>query len=215
MARPFVVVRTELAPDFGDPAVRQALAQKALSSGAEIFGPTHEETPATTLRSAAVDANVVEQLAGDPDFTDAEARAEEARKLAEKLGKRFIVIDSAPGIGCPVVSSLSGADILIVVVEPIPQSLQGARRVLEVAEAFRLRSYLVLNKYDLNEEFSKRIPEELGLEVLGRIPYDEEVVESYTMMNPILLSNPGGRVGKALKEVFENLIELGGLNRHG
>ena len=140
---------------------------------------------------------------------------EEARKLAEKLGKKFIVIDSAPGIGCPVVSSLSGADILIVVVEPIPQSLQGAKRVLEVAEAFRLRSYLVLNKYDLNEEFSKRIPEELGLEVLGRIPYDEEVVESYTMMNPIILSDPGGRVGGALKEIFENLIELGGLSRHG
>ena len=140
---------------------------------------------------------------------------EEAKKLAEKLGKNFIVIDSAPGIGCPVVSSLSGAEVLIVVVEPIPQSLQGARRVLEVAKAFRLRSYLVLNKYDLNEGFSERIPGELGLEVLGRIPYDEEVVESYTMMNPIILSNPGGSIGRALEEVFENLIELVGLNRHG
>jgi hypothetical protein len=78
MARPFVVVRTELAPDFADPAVRQALAQKALASGAEIFGPAHEETPAATLRGAAVDAHVVEQLAREPDFSDAEVRAEEA-----------------------------------------------------------------------------------------------------------------------------------------
>jgi len=78
MARPFVVVRTELAPDFADPAVRQALAQKALTSGADIFGPAHEETPAVTLSAAAVDAQVVEQLASEPDFTDAEAKAEEA-----------------------------------------------------------------------------------------------------------------------------------------
>jgi hypothetical protein len=78
MARPFVVVRTELAPDFADPAVRHALAEKALASGAEIFGPAHEEAPAATPRAAAVDVQVVEQLASEPDFTDAEARAEEA-----------------------------------------------------------------------------------------------------------------------------------------
>jgi len=78
MARPFVVVRTELAPDFADPAVRHALAEKALASGAEIFAPAHEEAPAVTLRAAAVDAQVVEQLASEPDFTDAEAKAEEA-----------------------------------------------------------------------------------------------------------------------------------------
>jgi hypothetical protein len=71
-------VRTELAPDFADPEVRHALAEKALVSGAEIFGPTHEEMPAATLRATAVDAQVVEQLAGEPDFTDAEAKAEEA-----------------------------------------------------------------------------------------------------------------------------------------
>ena len=78
MARPFVVVRTELAPDFADPAVRQALAQKALASGMEIFGPAHDDAPAATLRAAAVDTQVVAQLASEPDFSDAEAKAEEA-----------------------------------------------------------------------------------------------------------------------------------------
>jgi hypothetical protein len=77
MARPFVVVRTELAPDFADPAVRHALAEKALASGAEIFGPAHEEAPAT-LHTPVLDAQVVDQLASEPDFTDAETRAEEA-----------------------------------------------------------------------------------------------------------------------------------------
>ncbi len=132
---------------------------------------------------------------------------EDAKRLAKQLKKKFIVIDAAPGIGCPVVSSLSGADVLLIVVEPIPQSLQGAKRVLEVAKAFRLKTYLVLNKYDLNEEFSKRVCEELGLEVIGLIPYDEEVVESYTMMRPIALASSGGKVRSALEEVFRNLVE--------
>jgi hypothetical protein len=77
MARPFVVVRTELAPDFADPAVRQALAQKALASGAEIFGQAHDSTPAIIHQMATADTEIVEQLASEPDFTDAETRAEE------------------------------------------------------------------------------------------------------------------------------------------
>ena len=78
MARPFVVVRTELAPDFADPAVRQALAQKALISGAEIFGQAHDTIPA-----APADTEIVEQLAGEPDFTDAQIKAEEITTAVE------------------------------------------------------------------------------------------------------------------------------------
>jgi hypothetical protein len=74
MARPFIVVRTELAPDFADPAVRQALAQKAISSGAEIFGPEQDERPLLRVPPA----EVVDELATAPDFTDAEERAEDA-----------------------------------------------------------------------------------------------------------------------------------------
>jgi len=79
MARPFIVVRTELAPDFADPALRQALAQKAISSGAEIFGPEQDERP--LLRVAP--AEVVDELASVPDFADADVRAEEATDTVE------------------------------------------------------------------------------------------------------------------------------------
>ncbi|RLF98847.1 MAG: (4Fe-4S)-binding protein, partial [Candidatus Wolframiiraptor sp.] len=132
---------------------------------------------------------------------------EEAKKLAEKIGKRTILIDCAPGIGCPVVSSLSGADLLLLVVEPIPQSLQGAKRILKLAESFRLETYCILNKYDLNEEYSEKIPEELGLEMIGKIPYDESVVESYTMMRPIVVDSGENPVKTSLINLFENLTE--------
>jgi hypothetical protein len=83
IALPFVVVRTELAPDYSDPAVRDALAQRALTSGADIFGPSPADIPAATLRDVTVEAQVVEQLAGEPDFTDAETEAEEVAVIEE------------------------------------------------------------------------------------------------------------------------------------
>jgi len=130
---------------------------------------------------------------------------EEAKEIARGDHVKNIVIDSAPGIGCPVISSLSGADLLIIVVEPTPQSLNGAKRLLKVAEAFKMKVTYVVNKFDLNEEFLKAIDSELELECVGRIPYDSEVPSSYSMMKPIAIHGMATRAGKALKEVFENL----------
>lgn len=102
MARPFVVVRTELAPDFADPAVRQALAQKALTSGMEIFGPAHDNAPASTRLAEDVDAHVVDQLASEPDFTDAAARAEEITAAVDD--------ELVPGNGH--IANVAGAELL-------------------------------------------------------------------------------------------------------
>ena len=130
---------------------------------------------------------------------------EEANELARGDQVKNIVIDSAPGIGCPVISSLSGADLLIIVVEPTPQSLKGAKRLLRVAESFKMKVTYVVNKFDLNERFLKTIGSELGLECAGRIPYDPEVPSSYSMMRPIAVHGMDTRAGRALEEVFENL----------
>ncbi len=74
MTRPFIVVRTELAPDFADPAVRHALAQKAISSGAEIFGRAEDERSLVHVHQP----EVIDELASAPDFTDAGERGEDA-----------------------------------------------------------------------------------------------------------------------------------------
>jgi len=74
MARPFVVVRAELAPDYADPEVRRALAERALASGTEIFGPARTDEH----ESLALPTRVVDELSEAPDFTEAEELAEEA-----------------------------------------------------------------------------------------------------------------------------------------
>ena len=130
---------------------------------------------------------------------------EEAKEFARKDHVKNIIIDSAPGIGCPVISSLSGAELLIIVVEPTPQSLTGAKRLLKVAESFKMKVTYVVNKFDLNEEFLKTIDSELGLECVGKIPYDSKVPSSYSMMKPMAIYGMDTRAGRALKEVFENL----------
>ena len=131
---------------------------------------------------------------------------EKAYKLAGDLRARYRVVDAAPGIGCPVVSSIAGSDLLIVVVEPTPQSIKGAKRLLKVAEILNVESVALVNKYDLEPDTTRGIAEDLGVEVIGLIPYDEEVVRSYTLMQPLLLHNPDSKAARALLEAF-NTVE--------
>lgn len=130
---------------------------------------------------------------------------EKAYKLAGDLRARYRVVDAAPGIGCPVVSSIAGSDLLIVVVEPTPQSIKGAKRLLKVAEILNVESVALVNKYDLEPDTTKGIVEDLGVEVIGLIPYDEEVVRSYTLMQPLLLHNPYSKAARALLEAFSTV----------
>ncbi len=116
-------------------------------------------------------------------------------------------MDAAPGIGCPVISSLAGASLLIVVVEPSPQSAKGAFRLLKLAEKLKIESLVVLNKYDLNPSFAEKIEQNLRCEILGKIEYDEKVVESYTSMTPLLKVYPEAKISKNLIEIFGKIRE--------
>ncbi len=132
---------------------------------------------------------------------------EEASKLAYENKADIIIVDAAAGIGCPVISSIAGSDVLLVVVEPMPPSLQGAERLLKLAKQFNVKPFLIINKYDLDPQYSNEIVKRLGMEVLGKIPYDRAVAESYANMEPILYSKPDHPVSRALSNTFKNLLE--------
>ncbi|RLE88246.1 MAG: ATPase [Thermoprotei archaeon] len=130
---------------------------------------------------------------------------ERAYELSRERNARYRVVDAAPGIGCPVISSIAGADVLIVVVEPTPQSVKGAKRLVEVADMLRVKTLAVVNKYDLNPDYARSIPEMLEVEVVGRVPYDEAVVRSYTLMKPLLTYSPRSKAAQSLLEIFSTL----------
>jgi MinD superfamily P-loop ATPase len=105
----------------------------------------------------------------------------QARDLAEKGNYDWVIIDGAPGIGCPVIASLSGIDCAVVVTEPSLSGLHDALRVIEVTNHFNVPSKMVINKYDLNPEMSEEIEGHClknGIELIGKVRFDKTVVEA-------------------------------------
>jgi MinD superfamily P-loop ATPase len=82
-----------------------------------------------------------------------------AQQVAEKEGCELILIDGAPGIGCPVIASLTGVDLALIVTEPTMSGLHDLERILDVTRHFGIGSVVCVNKYDINEENSRRITE--------------------------------------------------------
>jgi len=104
-----------------------------------------------------------------------------AKELAEKQALDYVIIDGPPGIGCPVIASLSGVDCALIVTEPTLSGLHDARRVMEVAGHFNVPVKLVVNKYDLNSAMTEKIEEvcrERDVPIIGKIVFDKTVVKA-------------------------------------
>jgi MinD superfamily P-loop ATPase len=113
----------------------------------------------------------------------------QAKELAEKYNLKWIIIDGAPGIGCPVIASLSGVDCALVVTEPTLSGLHDAIRVIDVSKHFGTPIKLVINKYDLNIKMSEEIEKYCssnGISLIGKISFDKSVVEAMVEGKTIL-----------------------------
>ncbi len=98
-----------------------------------------------------------------------------AKILAKKNGKNLIVIDGPPGIGCPVISSITGVDMVLVVTEPTKSGMHDLKRILGVATHFNIPSAVCVNKCDVNTDQSKSIQkycQTIDVPIVGLIPYD-------------------------------------------
>jgi MinD superfamily P-loop ATPase len=98
-----------------------------------------------------------------------------ARILAKKHGKNLIIIDGPPGIGCPVISSITGVDIVLIVTEPTKSGIHDLKRILGVAKHFDIPSAVCVNKCDINDQQSKSIQKyckKIDVPIVGLIPYD-------------------------------------------
>ena len=107
----------------------------------------------------------------------------EAKNIAQETGKDYILVDGSPGIGCPVVSSLSGANYVIVVTEPTLSGFHDMQRVFELIQNFKLPAGLIINKYDVNEIISEKILKYChnnSIDHIINIPYDESFTAAMT-----------------------------------
>lgn len=134
-----------------------------------------------------------------------------ALKVAAEHGFNLLLTDGPPGIGCPVISSLAGANLALLVTEPTLSGRHGLERVLGVCRHFGVPALVCINKFDLNEENSCHIEERCyaaGIPVAARIPFDNAVTEALVRGVPVVEYSNGsacrhmaalwGRVRQAL-----------------
>lgn len=106
---------------------------------------------------------------------------QKAIEIAEKKKMDLIIIDAPPGIGCPVIASITNTDLVIIVAEPTTAGIHDMERILSVVEHFKVRAVVVVNKYDINKEMAEKIErycEEKGIAVIGKIPFDKKFTEA-------------------------------------
>jgi len=132
----------------------------------------------------------------------------QARSLAEETWADLIIIDGAPGIGCPVIASLSGVDTVLAVTEPTQSGWHDLERVLDLALHFRLPSFVCINKWDLYPKMAQTIEEacaQRGVEVLGRIPFDPIVVTCQLHGIPVVC-NEQSPAAAAIRKIWQDLL---------
>ena len=131
----------------------------------------------------------------------------QARVLAEDRGLDTIVVDGPPGIGCPVIASITGTSAVLIVTEPTLSGLHDLERVGGLAAHFKIPTLACVNKFDLNEEISDRIADYCArnhIELVGRIPYDTAV--TYAMVaGKSIVEFSDGKVSDAIKEIWRKV----------
>ncbi len=130
-----------------------------------------------------------------------------AQRVAEEEGSELILIDGSPGIGCPVIASLTGVDLALVVTEPTMSGLHDLERILDVTRHFGITSVVCINKYDINEANSRRITgfcQERGVTIVRNIPYDPVVTEAMVAAMPVVEFSDGA-VSDAIREIWVSI----------
>lgn len=128
-----------------------------------------------------------------------------ARLVAHKNNNDLIIVDGSPGIGCPVIASISGAHLVVIVTEPTLSGLHDAERVLELTQHFKIPASICINKYDLNLELTEKMEnfcKEKGIELVGKIPYNKIFTQAMIKEQSIVEYEPNGEVSNKISEMW-------------
>ena len=129
-------------------------------------------------------------------------------------GQDLVIIDGSPGIGCPVIASITGVDAVLVVAEPTLSGMHDMERIVETAGKFGAECMVCVNKFDVNPDMAPRIESycvQRSIPLVGRIPFDPQVVEAVNTGKPVisLKKSPAKEAIQALwKAVSERLNEI-------
>ena len=132
---------------------------------------------------------------------------QKAKQIAEKQNLDWVIVDGAPGIGCPVIASITGIDCALVITEPTLSGLHDAERVIGVTKHFGILTKLVINKYDLNLEMTERIEQycqKSNISLIGRIGFNKSVVKAMVEGKTIIEYSDNGIKG-VINKIWDEL----------
>jgi len=133
-----------------------------------------------------------------------------AKEIAEQGKLDYIISDGPPGIGCAVISSLSGADLALLITEPTLSGIHDLERVLDVCHHFGIPALVCINKFDLNEDNTRQIENyclKLGVEVAAKIPFDTIVTEALVHRQPVV-EYDDGKVSQEINNLWQRVTEV-------
>jgi MinD superfamily P-loop ATPase len=131
-----------------------------------------------------------------------------AKILAEKEKRDLIIIDGSPGIGCPVIASITGVDAALVVTEPTLSGIHDLERVLKLLDHFNVVPFVCVNMYDINTENTNKIMsfcKENGIDVVGIIPFSSEVTQAMVNGKTIVEYSPESSVTEEIKRMWKKM----------
>jgi MinD superfamily P-loop ATPase len=134
----------------------------------------------------------------------------EAKRLAKEHNKDYILIDGSPGVGCPVVSSLSGAHLVVLVTEPTVSALHDLKRVYQLVKKFQIKATCIINKWDINKKISDEIKEYLKKEEILHIadlPYEESFTKAMVEGKSVVEIGDS-KVAEILKNSWEKIQQI-------
>lgn len=136
---------------------------------------------------------------------------EQGKELAERTGQDLILIDGSPGIGCPVIATVAGLKMGIVVTEPTLSGIHDMKRVLELMHRFNVKSTVIINKFDINRQNTRDIErycQEHDIEILGHIPFDRVMTDSMVQGQTVPEFAPDHQITTILRKMWSRIKEI-------
>jgi len=131
----------------------------------------------------------------------------ETKRIAEEQKKNLIIVDGSPGIGCPVIASITGADLVLIITEPTLSGKHDLERVAQLAAGFKIPTLVAINKFDLNTDMANQIEKDAlkrNIKVVGRIRYDKAFTKAQIMKCSVV-EYTGGAVSEDVKALWRNV----------
>lgn len=129
-----------------------------------------------------------------------------AKQQALETGSDLVLADGPPGIGCPVIATLTGADAALIVTEPTPSGIHDLERILDLARHFGIDTRIVVNKCDINLDQTERIRDlarQRGHQWVGTLPYSPLFTQAQVEGKPIPLRYPHEEITEQIRQIWK------------